>query len=349
MARVCRRAAFTLIELLVVIFIILVIAVLAAAAYPDISASVRAASGADRLQSWLLNAKMRAKRDARPTGVRLVTFNPSGIFTFSSQLMYVQQPDDFALMLSPGPPVQWSRCTGLSLPGASPVTATVTGNLKGIQYGALATEESFDVQPGDYFELYGGGPVRQITPGSAIVYNAGPNTTTLTFNPPPFPTTPIMGASTSPPVPTTSATGAGPNYRIIRQPRPLPGEPLLNFPDGIGIDLTSTGPTTAYSNPPSRTNMKDANGNNVSAYFEIIFSPTGAVIGSGSYKFYNDQIFLWVRDLSTLDVSTDKQIGRPTIIAIQTRSGFIAAFPVAPTNVSADPYFYAKNARSSGI
>jgi prepilin-type N-terminal cleavage/methylation domain-containing protein len=341
-----RRRAFTLVELLLVIGIILVLAALAAAAYPDISLGVRAASGADRLQSWLLNAKMRAKRDGRPTGLRLITFTPTGTFVFCNQMMYVQQPDDYAQ----------GRCTGLTTPAtpAGAVQATITGNINASQYGASGTEDLFDVMPGDYFELYGGGPVRQIwTGGSSIVYNAVPNTTTLTFNPNNFPTSPVNGSSSSPGVPTTFATGALPNYRIIRQPRPLPGEPLLNFPEGIGIDLTvyQSSPTTlAYSNPPSRTNMRDPNtGAAIAAYFEILFSPTGAVVGSGSYRFYNDQIFFWVRDLNTFDISADKSIGRPTIIAVQARSGFIAAFPVAPTTVSTDPFFYCKNARSSGM
>ena len=104
-----RRRAFTLVELLLVIGIILVLAALAAAAYPDISLGVRAAGGADRLQSWLLNAKMRAKRDGRPTGLRLITFTPTGTFVFCNQMMYVQQPDDYAQ----------GRCTGLTTPAVN--------------------------------------------------------------------------------------------------------------------------------------------------------------------------------------------------------------------------------------
>src|SRR5262245_41765111 len=119
MARAARRTAFTLIELLIVIAVILIIAFLPVAFSPDISAGVRAASGADRLQGWLLNAKMRAKRDGLPTGLRLIPFivkDPAGnSYTFCNQMMYVQQPDDYAV----------GRCVKVSLPNNSPVQAWV--------------------------------------------------------------------------------------------------------------------------------------------------------------------------------------------------------------------------------
>src|SRR3954451_20186943 len=66
-----RRPAVTLIELMVVVSITLLIAGLAYMAMPNLQ-SRRMVDAADRLTGWLLVAKMQAKRDNRPTGIRLV-------------------------------------------------------------------------------------------------------------------------------------------------------------------------------------------------------------------------------------------------------------------------------------
>lgn len=65
------RTGFTLVELLVVIFLIVILATLAVAIIPRFQEQSRAARGADQLQGWLLVAKMRAKREGHPVGLRL--------------------------------------------------------------------------------------------------------------------------------------------------------------------------------------------------------------------------------------------------------------------------------------
>jgi hypothetical protein len=57
--------------MLVVIFLIVILATLAVAIVPRFQEQARAARGADQLQGWLLIAKMRAKREGHPVGLRL--------------------------------------------------------------------------------------------------------------------------------------------------------------------------------------------------------------------------------------------------------------------------------------
>ena len=62
------------------------------------------------------------------------------------------------------------------------------------------------------------------------------------------------------------------------------------------------------------------------------------MVGSGVS---GGKVLLYLRD-----VTVELPDGHPTILAIQTRTGFIAAHPVAP---GSNPYFYAEQARSSGL
>lgn len=160
------------------------------------------------------------------------------------------------------------------------------------------------VQGGDYLETYGGGLVTQITGVDGI-------TNKLTH----LSATPLGGA------------GPTSNYRVIRQPRRLRGESPLVMPQNIAVDLG-----------PSRNVPARAVGGQT--YYEVLFAPSGNVIGKGTT---GDKIILYVRDV-TLD---NVQDGAPTLIVIYVRSGMIAAHPVDRGNP--DPYSFARNPRSSGL
>jgi prepilin-type N-terminal cleavage/methylation domain-containing protein len=349
------RRAFTLVELLIVMALILLLAALAVVFYPDLSTSERARRGALNIQGWMLIAKQRAKRDGLPTGLRFLTYStmaPTGRnCTFCNQIVYIQQPPDFAV----------GRCTATSAPDVTPMTATLNTNVQASQYSQTGAEDEFDIQNGDYFELYGGGFVRQILSVSVTTSPSPSSTLTMLYNNPLAGSTqlsmPMLGSTTSPSVPATSPTNAGPNYRVIRQPRELPGEPVLTLPNNVAIDLTSPGSPVggvagvtiqAWSNPPVRTSL---NPTSTFQYKEIVFSPTGAVIGSGNQNPYDGQIYLWVRDITVLDITSDPQQGDPTLVSVQTRSGLIGAYPPAPlkTLYNNDPYYFTKGARSSGL
>src|SRR5262249_4825354 len=151
----------------------------------------------DQLSQWLLTAKQRAKRDGVPTGVRLLQDPSTGLFT---QLEYVQQPD----------PYTGGLCTSVNATNSGGVLfSTVTLQLGGVDFEGAATTDltSWLVQAGDYLELNGGGPVYLIQ---------GVKSTQLT----------LVNTQITIAAPT-------PNYRIIRQPRRLPGEDVMTLPQDM--------------------------------------------------------------------------------------------------------------------
>jgi prepilin-type N-terminal cleavage/methylation domain-containing protein len=322
--RTAGRRGFTLVELLIVLAIILVLTALGAAFFPTISDGVRVANGADRMQGWLLIAKQRAKRDARPTGLRLQTYTNSNLNVFSTQVEYIQQPDDFA--------PAGSRCTAEA---GSSVTLTMPTGYVFAQYGGATSADQNDIQGGDYIEFYGGGPVHQIQSASA-----SGNVVTLTL---------VPGTSAIPSVPASanvSTSPSQPNYRIIRAPRPLAGEPTLVFPTDVGVDL-STDQTGLFplSNVPKRTTAT-ANGS-ISVY-EILFSPNGSVVGSGTDA---GQIYFWIRDITAnTNAPNDRTTGRATLVSVQVRSGFIGSYPALPgPAATTNPYQLSLDGRDSGL
>jgi prepilin-type N-terminal cleavage/methylation domain-containing protein len=158
------------------------------------------------------------------------------------------------------------------------------------------------IQVGDYLLIRGGGVPTRIT---AITSS-----------------TSLQVASLAPPG-LTACT-----YRILRQPRPLAGEQPLQLPQDVAIDIQKS------LNVPSR----QAPGS-TSLYWEIVFSPSGRVVGQGTG---NAPIALWVRDV-TLDASAP---GDQTLMVVYPLTGLIAAHLVAP---GGDPYLYIRDGRSSGF
>jgi type II secretory pathway pseudopilin PulG len=286
-----ERGGWTLIEIVVVMALLIVLATLALAISPRLLEQAKAARGAGQLQGWLLVARQLALRDRTPTGLRMQV-DADG---YVRQLAYIQQPDDF----SGGGP-----CRGSS--GQNPLLFDPPTDFTGGQPGS---PDQFSVQPGDYLELNGGGPVHQIQGvrgGTALD---------------------LVIPATLPGTPT---------WRILRQPRLLVGEQTLPLPLDVAIDLNpgrSQGVPVRSVPPPPGSKQPPT------AFWEILFAPSGAVIGKGTV---GAKIFLWVRDVTF----EDPDEGEPTILAVQVRTGFISAHPV---NRSGDPYLFASDDRSSGM
>jgi prepilin-type N-terminal cleavage/methylation domain-containing protein len=298
--RLHRRRAFTLIEMVVVMGIVLMLAALSVYMLPRIQDNVRVSQAADRLQGWLFNAKQRAKRDGLPTGIRFVYdannyvgFDPNGTVT---QLFYVQQPEDYS---------QGSYTSAVSATVAQFQGAGLTN-----QIGSL-----YPAMSGDYLEIFGG-PLRIIS-GNATV-SGGNENLPLNAATTPLDTTALPAASSS----------AGPNYRIIRQARPLPGEQPLNLPDQTAVYLNASSGTTAGS-----WGLPTLSG----GYLDIVFAPAGNVMNATSplYCFF-------VQD-------TGPGVAAPSLIAITTRSGFIASHPPAPVPPSTTIFDFTMDARDSGL
>lgn len=306
-----RRDGFTLVELIVVITIILLITALGAALLPRFLDNQNQTRAVDQFTQWLLTAKQRAKRDGVNTGIRILP----GSDGLATQMMYVQQPEPYTA----------GTCQSITA-NQGQKTATFVANSVDFQ-GAGAFGVGIDdpvtgggwiVQPGDYLELNGGGPVY------VIDQVEGPNTLIL------LNTQLQLAAPAS-------------NYRIIRQPRRLLGEDMLTLPQDMAIDLSLSNPldytSTLWSRavPSRQIGGPLAGGANV---YEIMFTPQGNVVGQGTVS---GKIIIWMRN-TTKDV-TDP--GAVTLVCVQIRTGFIAAHPISvdPTNY----YQFAEDGKSSGL
>jgi len=296
-----RRQALTLIELLVVIAIILALAALAAAFAPRVSEDANLSRAIDGMEQWLLTAKMRAKRDQLATGIRFISVPGDAPGTFS-QFQYIQQPDP----LSGG----WMNSAGAPTGGVlvSAGSGNVTFANVDFTLGGAVLAQGL-VQPGDYLEVRDGGVylVGGVTPPSTIQLSTA------------------FGQALMITQPTA-------NYRIIRQPRILVGETPMQMPNNFAVDFNAVPGT----NPPvPGTNV--ANG--PSGVPEILFSPTGAVVGTNAGA---SKLSMFIHDVTQNPVD----INKAGIVSVQSRTGFIGAYSVAPGN---DPFYFAENGRESGL
>jgi type II secretory pathway pseudopilin PulG len=323
---VSRQPAFTLVELLVVISIMILLAVLGYMLVPSMFSNYQRVGSVDQVSQWLLTARQRAKRDGRPTGLRLlpasdsdgnVVVNSDGT-VFVRQVQYVQQPE----------PLVGGRLTKDGLSGGMCVDlAEGVVTFRNVDFvGGGSTADEYLVQPGDYLELRGGGNVHRI----ASVTRDQLFLSDATLDDPEF-------------TPTT-------NYRIYRQPRPLLGEKVLDLPGDMVIDLglpasidRATGnPLSFQTDRPTRSvNVPERlTGGGTSPpklVLEVVFSRRGAVLSQRKGK-----VILWLRDATATAISPRTDV----LVTIPVGTGFIAACDVAP---GPNPYLYTENGRDSGL
>lgn len=314
----CRRPAFTLVELIVVIAIILVIAMLAAAFAPRVNDSANLTRAVDNLEQWLLTAKMRAKRDGVATGVRFIQMpgDPTGTY---SQLQYIQQPDPFSGV--PG---------GATLVSASNGTVTFSG--VDFTLGGTTGLTQALVAPGDYLEVRGGAVYYIAAVTGATTLQIGDSSTDDYANKLNI----IQATATS-------------NFRILRQPRLLIGEEPLALPNNFAVDMRIIPDAIIPGNSTALAHGKiPVYWSNVargpSGYAEILFAPTGAVVGANAGS---GRLLLSVYD----QTMTPFDIHRLGIVGVQCRTGFIGAYSTAPGAGAAgyDPFLFAEEGRESGL
>jgi hypothetical protein len=299
----------------------------------------------DQFEQWLLTAKMRAKHDQLATGIRIFgdpnntipdPNNPLMQFYYSAQIQYIQQPDPLSggwlsTTQAPGAVPYPPPSGSLWLNGGILFQSTNTGGTPAAVYVTFynvdfslglppINSSQYLVQPGDYLELRDSG----IYLISGVVLPTPTNPTAnmiqLTGTPSYYSSFPTFGLTPGNTPPTT-------NYRILRQPRILMGEPPLQMPSNFAVDGSFSAPALIgpVGGPPPSV--------------DILFSPSGAVIGpyaaSGKLLFY-------IHDSTQNPVDPN----RGGIVAVQTRTGFIGAYAVAP---GADPFLFAEEGRDSGL
>lgn len=304
-----RRWAFTLIEMLVVVALMLILMTIAAAMFPRFAENQRIIKGADQISTMLVNARMRAQRDRASTGVR-IEFDPST--GQARQLTFVQRIDDFAKQGTAFLGMDGSPLRAKFFPDQPPASPFFFDSSYYTTQLDLAP-----VQFGDYLEVNGGGLVMRI---EGVVNDGRGNKLMLA----------------APGLPTNLQTDLRRPYRIIRQPRPVTGEPPVELPQNIVIENEPLSQSI-----PKRPVIKMAN-QPPFPYAEIMFAPGGGVDGRGTSTSGN--IILWVRDVSK---GTPLE-GSPLLVSIHTRTGMIAVHPVN-TAPGGDPYQFTKDGRSSGL
>ena len=132
-----------------------------------------------------------------------------------------------------------------------------------------------------------------------------------------------------------NVNAAPPAYPAPHPPLPYPALSASNPTTTLGVDVYLVNPANAAEG----------------YYFDILFAPSGRVLGNT-----NALTCLWVRDLTKIDGTTAPAGGNPRaypdaageqlLTVIYNRSGLIATQPVAP---EPDPYQFAKDGANNGV
>jgi prepilin-type N-terminal cleavage/methylation domain-containing protein len=295
-----RRVAFTLIELIVAITIIAVLAGLAVLIIPRLQDSQRIATAAERVQGMLYMSKQMALRDQLPRGIRLWQgsdpnnpyYNPNNPNPNFTAVQFIEQP---------GP---YTAGAVVSLNGPDPANNNwFSVTFAGVNFGNNM------VLPGDFLDLTASNDAYCTSTPGAMHYIAQVNPATSTVW---LLTAPQINVPLSP----------GPNYRILRSPRPLIGEKALALPTDVVVYL----PNNSYV-------PVDSDG-----YYDILFDPSGKLIRAAGNQ---GKVVLWVGD-----PTANATAGGDTLVAVYSRTGVITSQPVAP---GADPYAFIENGATSGM
>ena len=235
------RNGFTLIELMVVVSIIVALAAITLLFYPKREVRL-AADGADRLQTYIAQARSRALRDQAPRGIRLLP-DPRNNNRLN-EIVLIEVPE----------PIVPPAVTTMNV--SSPATGNSTANFT---FPSGVTLQTLGIQENDFLEImYGARSIHRIA--------APPTATSVTL------------ASRVPAAEITQLKLYD-NFRFIRRARPLMGEPTLQLPDTVFV--MPNAPSTANDTVSGSRNMPGAN-NGISGSVEIVFSPSGQVINSSS-------------------------------------------------------------------
>jgi prepilin-type N-terminal cleavage/methylation domain-containing protein len=368
--RPAPRTGFTLIEMLIVIGIILVLATLAVLFLPNLDRNKGVPNAVTQLQGWINLSKQHALRDGSPRGIRLI-HDGNGQCT---SLQYIEQPDPVAPR---GPGIKIDVRT---MPAFDPVLFPGNpGNIGPVTVVTLFQDPAHAVPPGQYPpEMSAAPPVNWLNwdgVQEGDIFELSGNihaiATIRRFTYPPLPAAPGV-----PPAPTNAGNrqaqlvldrviaGAdgvhlSTGFRVIRAPRPLVGEPLLQMHKDVFIDLTACYPCPigpfnppnphpsglGYQSPfqpphtffanwgpqpiPAPKGLADVN------YVDILFNSSGFVA--------NAPVGRYVIPVRHRDRPNDIHL-----VTIYTRTGKIANHPV-DDNPANSPYSFTQDGQASGL
>lgn len=262
----------------------------------------------------------------------------------------VPAPNTLQPVFNPPPnnafPINWVGVNQPAPPSGTPATtvygpfSTTWRDVNGTTYPPQRESFSFGRQvaagpppiyegavlPGDFLELDGGGQLYGIVDVQGAIAGPPAIPPRLTLN------RPLVSDIQVPP-------SVMPNYRIIRQPRPIPGEQPMKFPEKVAIDL-SVGVLhngEYYVRGLSQGFAWNPNVNPPVGVIDILFSPSGRVVGTSAAA---DAVLFWVRDTTT--GMGDNQ----GLVVVYTKTGAVLTFPVDQTPPPAgNPYSMVQTGR----
>jgi hypothetical protein len=248
-----------------------------------------------------------------PTGIRLIVDSGKSVV---SELQYIQQPSSLTIpfVIGASPPTIRKITT-------SPSDATQI-TLEPAFTGAVLAAPNAAATVGDFTGGYGVNSDQSfwaVQPGDYLVVK-GATHRVLSIDSTAIPKSEgnLITLASAVTFPLSGAHYTN-DYYFLRKPRALVGESNLRLPQDVVIDLGSS-----KSIMPATNNQ-----------YDILFSPSGEVLfPQGANK-----VVLWVTDPSRPE--------QDTLIAVDLRTGFIAAHPVDTT--SGDSYSFTKDGRSSGL
>ena len=307
-SRSTTRPAVTLLELLVVIGIMLALAALAAGVLPALRQKNNSAKAAAQVQGFLSISKQQAIRDRAPRGIRLVQ-DPLDSNVIRS-LQYIEVPDPTRFEQDPNAAVQ----PFLVL---SQTTAGDTDNFAVQIQSTRSTWDTVGASPGDYLMVSKNGNTNSyLFEIQSTSSNAGGPSAVLKARsglqglfPPPM----MMGSNL--------VSGPESEFMVIRRARPLVGEPAIQLPPKMTIDLRYCAvskptppapllPVTFYDqmSVPICLNSGFEAGQPM---IDILFGADGELLGTVS-----DKLILCVKP-------EEGAAGEPTLVVIYGRTGAI--------------------------
>jgi hypothetical protein len=359
--------------------VMITLAAIALAVVPDVLNQDRTTDAASTVRQWLTTAKARASRDKAPRGVRFLfggndpttpsQTNPLYVteLQYTEALPYLQLNDSktqfggavlvfscaYGVAGSTTPPTAGAMIFGqvkgnsatapIMVAGTSP-DCTIT-NLAATDAQALVNDGL-----GALLSVSPLGTTHRVTDVPVVKAQANPPgsfSATLTLDS--FPQAELGAAGTATPagrVPGLQQVFQTSLFAISSAPQPLVGEPTLQLPKNICVDMISSQSgalANASPNAPGIDIMFLPSGQLMPTWVTVSNGQPPQPVGATS------QMFLWVRDYTkngglafnngvpAPDIVNFQQGGEQQVVSVKTKSGALGVFPVMWPNPSAFP------------
>jgi prepilin-type N-terminal cleavage/methylation domain-containing protein len=336
------RKGMTLVELLIAMSIMVMMAAITAAFYPSISSDNQISNTANKIQSTLVGARQVAMRTRQVTGVRFLTDtnNPN----VSTQMLLVQKPVDL-IGYSMGAMIWQPLPTGVNPLEVSPVQPST--NI--LSFGISGSNP---VSPTPY-QVWGFANAEDLVGSNDILVDLGTNRSTrikgngFVANPPNVKNTNtnVVLIDSGFYNPQYNLPNPSTNFKIIRQPRPIPGEEPISLSDGYEVILKATTAQTAigykdifpsiYKDPVGAPSAVPPVMPDYTVDFG--FEKTGALYQPN----FSSNVYIWLHKSDSTNPDDD------AIIGINRLNGKVGVFPVSVGGT--DPFAFAKDLKNEGL